>query len=155
MNIFKSRWSWLFVSLAVLGADQLSKYFARLDLSYLEPKVLTPFASFTLIYNQGAAFSFLDQAGSWPKYALGIFAVLVVVILLIYLHRLPKTQVLPSLASALVIGGAVSNLVDRIFFGYVTDFIDLHWGTWHWPAFNVADSAVCVGVILLLIKVKS
>ncbi len=105
----------------------------------------------TLVFNEGAAFSFLADAGGWQRWFFAGLAVVVSIALLLWLKRLEAQERLTGVALSLVAGGAVGNLIDRIAYGHVVDFVDVYWRTWHWPAFNVADSAITVGVILLLL----
>ena len=112
--------------------------------------VITHF-NLTLVYNTGAAFSFLADAGGWQRWFFVLLAIGVSALLLVWLYRLERDQHWLAAALALVLGGAVGNLVDRILHGHVIDFIDLYAGGWHWPAFNVADSAITVGAVMLII----
>lgn len=138
------------LALAVLALDQATKLWAASALDYAAPVPLLPFLNLTLVHNTGAAFSFLADAGGWQR---GFFIVLsgvVSAVLAVWLWRLPRESRWLGVALALVLGGAVGNLVDRVAYGYVIDFVDLHAGGWHWPAFNVADSAISVGAVLLI-----
>ena len=142
---------WYLLSLVVIIIDQWTKWLAETKLNFLEPvPVIEPFLNWTLAYNYGAAFSFLADAGGWQKWffsGISVVAVLVIVYLLKKYHQ----QKLFSLGLALVLGGAIGNLYDRLTLGYVVDFLHFHYQAHAWPAFNVADSAICVGVALLLI----
>jgi len=141
---------WLWLSAAVVVLDQASKALAELYLERYESLSLLPFFDLTLAYNRGAAFSILSNAGGWQRIFFVVLTVIIVVYLLGWLWRLPKGGwVLPA-GLSLVIGGALGNLIDRIATGAVVDFLDFHYAGWHWPAFNVADSAISVGVALLL-----
>lgn len=138
------------LALALLALDQATKLWAAAALDYATPVPLLPFLNLTLVHNTGAAFSFLADAGGWQR---GFFIVLsgvVSAVLAAWLWRLPRESRWLGIALALVLGGAVGNLVDRVAYGYVIDFVDLHAGGWHWPAFNVADSAISVGAVLLI-----
>jgi signal peptidase II len=112
---------------------------------------LIPYFQLTYLRNQGAAFSFLSQAGGWQRWFFIVLAVLASVAISMWLKRLPSDRRFEACAWALVLGGAIGNLVDRILYGYVIDFFDAYYREWHWPAFNVADSAITLGVIMLLI----
>ena len=105
-----------------------------------------------MAYNKGAAFSFLSHAGDLGRYFLIIVAIAVVIMLLVWLYQLPKSDWWRGVAYASIVGGAVGNLYDRIVHGHVVDFIDFYVGDWHWPAFNLADSAITLGVIMLLVE---
>lgn len=148
---FSCRCLFLGFSLIIIWLDQLSKYFARNSLVFAYPKTVTHYWNWTLNYNQGAAFSFLANEASWSKIVFGAIAVIVAIGLIYYiLYR--KYSVITGLALSFILGGAVGNLVDRIIFGRVTDFIDWYYAAYHWPTFNVADSFITIGVILLIIE---
>ncbi|MEM1243689.1 MAG: signal peptidase II [Pseudomonadota bacterium] len=143
--------SWLFISLFIIIADQITKIIALAHLSYATPVAVMPFVNLTLAFNKGAAFSMLGQAGGWQLWFFSCVAIAVSVGLGIYLYHLPKKGWLTKLAIALIIGGALGNVVDRVLRGYVIDFIDVYVKQWHWPVFNVADSAITIGAILFII----
>ena len=109
------------------------------------------FLNWTLAFNTGAAFSFLHDAGGWQRWLFSVLAVGVSAVLIVWLRRLPRGEWRTALPLALVIGGALGNLVDRVRFGRVTDFIEVYYQQWSWPAFNVADSAISVGAVLLIV----
>jgi signal peptidase II len=142
---------WLWVSLLVLGLDQFTKQLIEAHFSLFKSISLLPFLNFTLAYNQGAAFNFLSDQGGWQRGFFIAVALVVTLVLVGWLRRLGRGEWRTALSLSLVIGGAVGNLIDRLIHGYVIDFIDVYYGNWHWPAFNVADSAICVGVALLLL----
>lgn len=142
---------WLWLSAAILAADQLTKQLAEAWLSYLDPVAILPSLNFTLVYNTGAAFSFLAGAGGWQRWFFLSLAVLISVVLLVWLRRLRQDETLTAVALALILAGAVGNAIDRALYGHVVDFIDVYYGNWHWPAFNIADSAICVGAALLIL----
>jgi len=100
----------------------------------------------------GAAFSFLSDAGGWQRWFFAIVSLIVSVVLIFWLSRLPARQYLLATALALVLGGAIGNLWDRVFLGYVVDFIDIFYQKHHWPAFNIADTSITVGAILLILE---
>ena len=140
---------WLGVAVIVILADQLTKIAINKVFSYGEGRVITPFFNLVLVYNKGAAFSFLSAAGGWQRWAftaLGVVAALVIC----YLLKRHATQKLFCTALALIMGGALGNVIDRLLYGHVIDFLDFHVGGWHWPAFNLADSAICIGAALLV-----
>jgi len=143
-----ARWLWLAVLVVVL--DQATKWLAEGLLDPYRPVPLIPFLNFTLMFNDGAAFSFLSGAGGWQRWLFAGFASAMSVVLLIWLLRLGSHERLMAAALSLVIGGAMGNLIDRMETGRVVDFIQLYAGDWYWPAFNVADSAITLGVALLL-----
>ncbi|MBS36554.1 MAG: signal peptidase II [Thiotrichales bacterium] len=142
---------WLWVSVLIVAADQLTKFLAMEMLVLHQPVAVMPLLNMTLTFNPGAAFSFLGDAGGWQRWLFIGLAVVISIVILVWLMRVPaKAKWLP-VGLALVLGGAVGNLWDRITIGRVVDFIDVYYSVWHWPAFNVADSAICVGAIILVI----
>jgi signal peptidase II len=142
---------WLWVSAAIVVLDQYSKVLVDSALELHRSIELLPSLAIRKIYNSGAAFSFLSDASGWQRWFFITLALLVVVVLITWLYRLPRNQVRLALALSLVLGGAVGNLIDRVFYGYVIDFIDVYYASWHWPTFNIADSAITVGAALLLL----
>jgi len=142
---------WLAVSAVIVVLDLWTKQIATASLELYRPVEVTSWLNMTLAHNYGAAFSFLSDAGGWQRWFFTILASIVTVVLFVWLLRLPKEEKLTGLSLGLVIGGAIGNLVDRINNGYVVDFIDVYARGWHWPAFNIADSAITCGVVLLLI----
>ncbi len=149
INPTMARWLWL--SMLVIVLDQATKWLAAAMLDPYRPLPLVPLLNLTLMYNKGAAFGFLAGTGDWQRWFFACFAIVVSVVLVIWLLRLGPRERLMAAAISLIAGGAVGNLIDRVLTGRVVDFIDLYVGDWHWPAFNVADSAIISGVVLLLI----
>jgi signal peptidase II len=147
MGMFK----WLWVSALVIALDQLSKLWATSALDYAEPLAVVPMFNLTLMHNTGAAFSFLSSAGGWQRWFFAVVAIIISTVLLVWLKRLHPGQRWLAVALTLVLGGALGNVWDRLYLGYVIDFIDVYYQQWHWPAFNVADSAIFVGAVMLLI----
>jgi signal peptidase II len=141
----------LWLSLAVIVLDQVSKVWIQAVFEPYEVLEVLPFFNLVLVFNTGAAFSFLGDAGGWQRWFFIVLAVLVSLVLLAWLRRLGEAERLTGWGLALVLGGALGNVIDRILLGHVVDFLDFHWAGWHWPAFNVADSAITCGVILLLL----
>ena len=141
---------WLGLSAIVVMLDLLTKHWIQISLVYGEHVPVTSFFDLVLFHNEGAAFSFLAGAGGWQRF---FFSGIAVIASLIIIHLLYKHQErkLFSLGLALVLGGALGNLYDRVTLGYVVDFIFLHYQKFYWPAFNIADSAISCGVVLLLI----
>jgi signal peptidase II len=139
------------MSAVIVVLDLWTKSLATQSLTLYRPLELTSWLNMTLAHNYGAAFSFLSDAGGWQRWLFIVLASVVTVVLVAWLLRLPADEKLTGIALGFVIGGAVGNLADRIMHGYVVDFIDVYYGQWHWPAFNLADSAITCGVILLLI----
>lgn len=141
---------WLLLAALVIVLDQYSKWLVLQHFELYQNLILTSWFNLTLAYNTGAAFSFLNDAGGWQRWLFVVLAVVITVVLLVWLQRACHLR-LQALALALVIGGAIGNVIDRIRLGYVIDFIDWHYRDWHWPVFNLADSAISVGVVLLIV----
>lgn len=141
---------WLGISLIVILFDQLTKIAVKKVFAYATPYVVTPFFNIFFVLNRGAAFSFLSTASGWQRWAftaLGVAAACVIV----YLLKRHGNQKLFCTALALIMGGALGNVIDRLVHGRVIDFLDFHAGSWHWPAFNLADSGIVVGAMLLVL----
>lgn len=141
---------WLLLAFAIAVIDQLTKAWILSRYVLFESDVITPFFNLVLVMNSGAAFSFLAGAGGWQKWFFVVLAVAVSAWLVVMLHQHAKERLLPS-ALALILGGAVGNLIDRLRYDAVVDFLDFHLVGRHFPAFNIADSAISVGVVLMLI----
>lgn len=149
----KSMWhgQWYLLALVVIGLDQVTKTLAESYLQYGQPVALTAWFNLTLQYNTGAAFSFLSGAGGWQRYFFSTVAVVMSIVLVIWLYRLSRRQWLLALSLALILGGAIGNLWDRVVLGHVVDFISVHYGGYYFPAFNIADSAITVGAICMIV----
>ena len=142
---------YLWLSLAIIIADQISKTLMVNWLDLYERVAVLPFFNLTLAHNTGAAFSFLAGAGGWQRWFFVLLAVVISTVLVIWMKRLAATARVEAISLALIIGGAIGNVIDRLIYGYVIDFLDVYVGTYHWPAFNIADSAICIGAVLLII----
>jgi signal peptidase II len=143
---------WLIPSAVIVVLDQITKIWASRSLELYESINLLPFLNFRLLHNPGAAFSFLADAGGWQRWffiSLTTVVSIGIIAWLLYLPRRGEGRLACGLA--LILGGAVGNLIDRIAYGYVVDFIDVFYGDWHWPAFNIADSAITIGAVLVII----
>jgi signal peptidase II len=144
------RLGWLWISVLVLILDQTSKYYFEHSLELYQQIVVIPnYFSWMLAYNTGAAFSFLADSGGWQRWLFAMIAVVVSAVLIVWLKRLGRNDTWLAIALALVLGGALGNLYDRIVLGHVIDFIFVHWHEHGFPAFNVADSGITVGAIML------
>ncbi len=143
---------WLWLSLLVLILDQASKLAIDASMQLYESIPLLPSFNLTYAHNTGAAFSFLAHAGGWQRWLFAGLAVVMSGIIAVWLARLQKHETLLAVALSLVLGGAIGNLIDRVAYGYVIDFLDVYYQDWHWPAFNIADSAICIGVGLMLLE---
>lgn len=147
-----SGWRWLPLSAAVIVADQVVKAWIVHHFSLVERVHESPLLDIILTYNRGAAFSFLSDASGWQRWLFVILALAVSTTLIIWMRRLrTRVHALLACALALIVGGALGNMIDRIATGRVVDFIHVHWGRHYFPAFNIADSAITVGAVLLLI----
>ncbi|WP_445114533.1 signal peptidase II [Acinetobacter sp. WZC-1] len=143
--------AWFGLAILTIVLDQWTKWIASTHLNYADPVQVLPFLNWTLLHNNGAAFSFLSDAGGWQRYLFTSLAGLVSVVFIFWLMRMPRHSVVLPAAIALILGGAIGNLIDRVTLGYVVDFIHIYYNTSHFPAFNIADSAITLGTILLLI----
>jgi len=145
-------WLWYGLALLVVVLDQLSKHFATALLEYNSPIAVLPVFEWRLLHNPGAAWSFLSDAGGWQRWFFIALSSIVSIVIAVWIARLPRVQWLLSAALAMILGGAVGNVIDRARFGYVVDFISVHWfGQAYFPAFNVADAGITVGAGLLIL----
>ncbi len=144
---------WYALALIVIVIDQWTKWLAETKLTFHDPvPVIEPFLNWTLAYNYGAAFSFLADAGGWQKWFFSGLALVMSLFLIIYLIKAPRKATLLSLGLAMVLGGALGNLIDRLLHGHVIDFIHVHYAdVWHYPIFNIADIGISLGVLLIII----
>ena len=140
---------WLGVSGIVIALDQLTKSLVTSAFQLGDSVTITSFFNLVLAYNTGAAFSFLAGAGGWQRMFFIAIAVIASVVI-VYLLRKPQNDRLMKIALALILGGAIGNVIDRVHLGHVVDFIQVHAGGYYWPAFNVADSAITIGAALLI-----
>jgi len=141
---------WLALAAVLVVCDQSSKYWFDTSYAYGQRVAVLPFFDFTLLYNPGAAFSFLADGQGWQRWLFSVIALAVVVLILFLLRKHPG-QTLFCSALTLVLGGAVGNLIDRVHYGHVVDFLLFYWKSWHFPAFNVADIAISCGAVLLIL----
>ncbi|MFZ2170915.1 MAG: signal peptidase II [Methylococcaceae bacterium] len=141
---------WLWLSLLAVILDQGSKLVIDSSMRLYQSIPVMPYFNLTYVHNTGAAFSFLSEAGGWQRWFFAGLAILISAAIAVWLARLKQHEILLAVALSLVLGGAIGNLIDRLAYGYVIDFLDVYYGDWHWPAFNVADSAITLGVMLML-----
>ncbi len=144
------RWYW-WLSGSVIMLDQVTKFLAETLLTFHQPVPVLPSFNLLLTYNTGAAFSFLAGAGGWQRWFFLGLGSLVSIGLIVWLQRLKPTETRLATALALILGGAIGNLIDRAWLGQVIDFIQLYYQHWYWPAFNLADSAITLGAALLVL----
>jgi signal peptidase II len=143
---------WLWVSVIVIVLDQITKYAIVRNLAEFDEIVLFPVLSIVRLHNEGAAFSILSEASGWQRWFFTLLGVGVSIGILVWLRRLPaRGQNLLAAGLAFVLGGALGNVIDRVLWGHVIDFIRVHYGAWSFPAFNVADSAITVGAALIIL----
>jgi signal peptidase II len=144
---------WLWLSAAIVALDQVTKWMVVQRFELYERVELLPVLGLTRLHNTGAAFSFLADAGGWQRWFFIMLALAISILVVAWLRRLPALgRSWLASALALVLGGAVGNVIDRMVYGYVVDFVSVHYERWFFPAFNVADSAITVGAIVLLIE---
>lgn len=141
---------WYRLALVAIVFDQLTKLLASLKLAYGEPVVILPVFNLMLAHNQGAAFSFLHDAGGWQRWFFSALAIAMSIVLMVWMARV-RGQKLLSVGLALILGGAIGNLIDRLRFGHVVDFLSFHWNQHYFPAFNLADTWITIGAGLLLL----
>jgi signal peptidase II len=144
-------WRWFAVAAAIVVADQVVKWLVLAHLRPYERVEITGFLNLVLVFNKGAAFSFLAQESGWQRPAFIVFALAASVVLGALIVRDPGKTLFCS-GLSLILGGALGNVIDRIRFGHVVDFVDVHAQGWHWPAFNVADSGITVGAAILIFE---
>jgi len=144
-------WRYLWIALVVIALDQLTKYAAADYLLRHGELELVPFLNLALVHNTGAAFGMLSQASGWQNIFFIVVALIACVVISWIVWRLEKKDLLLVSGLMLILGGAAGNLIDRLVHGYVIDFIDVYYRDWHWPAFNIADSAITVGAVILAI----
>ncbi|MEM7543461.1 MAG: signal peptidase II [Pseudomonadota bacterium] len=147
-----NRARWYLLAGFVIAADQITKQAALAQLAYASPVAVVPgFFNLTLLFNTGAAFSLLDSASGWQRWFFIGLAGVVSIGIAVWLARIERARVWMPTALALILGGALGNLADRVTLGYVVDFIQLYYQDWYWPAFNLADSAICLGAGMLIV----
>lgn len=144
---------WLWLSLAAVVLDQWTKYLAVTHLIPFQPVELTSYFNLTLLFNSGAAFSLLDQAGGWQQWLFIVITLIVSAVITVWLYRLPRNRIWSAFALSLILGGAIGNLIDRITRGYVIDFLDFHIKQYHWYVFNLADAFITVATVILIIDI--
>jgi signal peptidase II len=144
-------WKWYSLALLVIVLDHITKWIASNSLTYAVPVEVLPVFDWLLVHNTGAAFSFLSSAGGWQRWLFAVIAAGTSAVLMVWLARARDDRLL-CWALALVLGGALGNLIDRVLLGYVVDFISVHWGPHYFPAFNIADSAITIGAGLLILQ---
>ena len=141
----------LWIALLGLVLDQYTKYLVLQHFELYQSVQITGFFNLTYVRNYGAAFSFLHDAGGWQRYFFTAIAFVVSAVILWWLKQSPREQVLLPVGFCFILGGAIGNVIDRLVHGYVVDFLDFYYQSYHWPAFNIADSVIFIGPALLII----
>lgn len=149
MSTNRSFLRYLAIAIVTLLLDQLSKWSALSNLQLGVPEPVLPFMNWLLLFNPGAAFSFLAQSSGWQRWFFTVIG-LAASAYILWLLRKSLSDKMLCWALSLILGGALGNVLDRIMYGAVVDFIDLYYANWHWPAFNIADSAICIGAALII-----
>ena len=142
----------LWISALVIVLDQITKQIAQASLPFHQLVGVIPGFDWYLTYNTGAAFSFLADAGGWQRWFFTITTIVVSVVILFWIKRVPKHEKMTAVSLCLILGGALGNLIDRIYLGYVIDYIQVWLGSYPWPAFNIADAAISVGATILILS---
>jgi signal peptidase II len=143
---------WLTIAFVIVLVDQATKFWAQATLNYGDPVAIVPGFNLLLVYNTGAAFNLLSEASGWQRWFFAAIALVVSIVITMWLRSLGPRQWWLPIALTLILGGALGNFWDRVTLGYVIDFIEIYYDKWSWPAFNVADSAICVGAVMLLLS---
>ncbi|WP_100643296.1 signal peptidase II [Alteromonas facilis] len=141
----------LWISIVVFIVDQWTKVTVVEQMDLYQSIEVMPFFNLTYVHNYGAAFSFLHDAGGWQRWFFTAIAIGISALLIYWLKQVPKTQLRLPIAFTFILGGAIGNVYDRLVHGYVIDFLDFYYQQWHWPAFNIADSAIFIGAALLIL----
>ncbi|MBC3765438.1 signal peptidase II [Neptunicella marina] len=141
---------WLWLTVVMFAVDQISKHWVVGSMKLYDSIPVIPMFSITYVQNHGAAFSFLSTEGGWQRWFFTVIAVVVSVLILYWLKKTEAKQKLVPSAFALILSGALGNVYDRLHYGYVIDFLDVYYQQWHWPTFNIADSAIFVGAVFLI-----
>jgi signal peptidase II len=140
------------LSLSIIALDQVTKQIAESQLTPHQAVNLFPYFDWYLTYNTGAAFSFLADAGGWQRWMFTGIAIVISLVIIQWIRKLPAGETRTAVSLCLILGGAIGNLIDRVYLGHVIDFIQVWLGSYPWPAFNIADAAISIGAVLLVLS---
>ena len=152
MNAAHPQLRWLWISLLVIVLDQVAKQIAETQLTPHQAVNLFPYFDWYLTYNTGAAFSFLANAGGWQRWLFTAIAIVISMVIVQWIRKLPAEESLTAASLCLILGGAIGNLIDRVYLGHVIDYIQVWLGSYPFPAFNIADASISVGAALLILS---
>ncbi len=152
MTSTRPQLKWLWLSLCLTAMDQGTKQIAEAQLTPHQPVNVMPYFDWFLTYNTGAAFSLLADAGGWQRWLFTVIAIVISLVIVQWLRKLPSDETLTAVSLSLILGGAIGNLIDRILFGHVIDYVQVWLGSYPFPAFNLADAAISVGAALLILS---
>jgi signal peptidase II len=151
VNMPNSPLKFLWISTLIIVLDQLAKYWAVTQLPLHQAVNVMPYFDWYLTYNRGAAFSFLADAGGWQRWFFTITAIMISSVIFFWIKKLEPNEKMTATSLSLILGGAIGNLIDRIYLGYVVDYVQIWLGNYPWPAFNIADAAISVGAVILIL----
>ncbi len=153
LSIKQSGVRWLWLAAVIFAIDIGLKFLVMENMGYgWKHRIeILPFFNLLHVHNYGAAFSFLSDQSGWQRWLFTAIAVGVCGLLIFWMRKLPATEKWNNIAYALIVGGATGNLFDRLVHGYVVDYLDFYWGNYHWPAFNLADSTICIGAVMIIL----
>jgi len=141
----------LWLSVLVIVLDQIAKYWAVTQLPFHQAVSVVPYFDWYLTYNRGAAFSFLADAGGWQRWFFTITTIIISTVIFVWIKKLEHNEKMTAIALSLILGGAIGNLIDRIYLGHVVDYVQIWLGNYPWPAFNIADAAISIGAVVLIL----
>jgi signal peptidase II len=151
VNMPNSPLKFLWISTLIIVLDQLAKYWAVTQLPLHQAVNVMPYFDWYLTYNRGAAFSFLADAGGWQRWFFTITAIMISSVIFFWIKKLEPNEKMTATSLSLILGGAIGNLIDRIYLGYVVDYVQIWLGNYPWPAFNIADAAISIGAVILIL----
>jgi signal peptidase II len=150
-NMLNYPLKFLWISALIIVFDQITKYWAVTQLPFHQAVYVMPYVEWYLTYNPGAAFSFLADAGGWQRWFFTVTTIIISIVIFFWIKKLEPNEKMTAISLSLILGGAIGNLIDRIYLGHVVDYVQVWLGSYPWPAFNVADAAISVGAVLLIL----